>query len=67
MTVVLDAHSREELDMDLLLRLARGCGGRRTGALRRAGLLEWRVTEAGIAMLARYVVLPDPGETPRDE
>lgn len=44
----------EPLDLDLLMRLAFGVGGRRTGALRRAGYLEWRVTDEGIRALRRY-------------
>lgn len=39
------------LDLDLLAKLASGEGGRRTGALRRAGYLEWQVTAAGRAAL----------------
>lgn len=35
------------LDLDLLRKLADGDGGARTGALKKAGLLEWRVTDAG--------------------
>jgi hypothetical protein len=37
----------EDLDLDLLRKLASGNGGRRTGALRRSGYLEWTVTPAG--------------------
>jgi hypothetical protein len=39
--------AEEDLDLDLLAKLASGEGGRRTGALKRAGYLEWTVTEAG--------------------
>lgn len=46
-----DAHYA--LDMDLLRKLARGQGGKRTGALKRAGFLTWTVTEAGLEALAR--------------
>lgn len=41
-----------DLDLELLAKLAAGEGGRRTGALKRAGLLEWHVTDAGLAALA---------------
>jgi hypothetical protein len=40
-----------DLDLDLLGKFADGEGGRRTGALRRAGLLEWTVTPRGLAAL----------------
>ena len=41
------------LDLDLLRKMLEGGpGGRRTGALKRAGLLEYHVTEAGLAALA---------------
>lgn len=39
------------LDLELLSKLASGEGGRRTGALRRAGYLEWTVTPRGLAAL----------------
>jgi hypothetical protein len=42
----------QDLDLDLLRKLASGEGGRRTGALRRAGYLEWTVTEAGLRALS---------------
>lgn len=44
----------EPLDMALLVKLARGTGGRRTGALRRARLLEWRITPEGRLAIRRY-------------
>lgn len=48
-----DARSmQKENDMNLLRKLASGEGGRRTGALKRAGYLEWTVTEKGLAALA---------------
>lgn len=43
---------QKENDMNLLRKLASGEGGRRTGALKRAGFLEWTVTPAGLAALA---------------
>lgn len=39
------------IDLELLRKLASGVGGERTGALKRAGLIEWQVTPAGIAAL----------------
>jgi hypothetical protein len=39
-------------DLDLLRKMASGEGGARTGALKRAGLLEWTVTEAGMQAIA---------------
>lgn len=39
------------LDMDLLEKLARGEGGRRTGALMKAGLVKIEVTEKGMKAL----------------
>lgn len=41
-----------ELDIGLLRKFAEGVGGRRTGALMRAGLLEVRVTDAGLLQIA---------------
>lgn len=41
----------EGLDLELLRKLASGEGGQRTGALKRAGYLEWTVTEAGTKAL----------------
>lgn len=38
-------------DLELLRRLAEGTGGRRTGALKRAGYLEWKVTPRGVEAL----------------
>ena len=43
-----------DLDLDLLRKMLEGGpGGRRTGALKRAGLLEFHVTEAGLAALRK--------------
>lgn len=42
----------DNVDLDLLRKLASGEGGARTGALRRAGYLTWEVTGAGLAALA---------------
>lgn len=41
----------DELDLELLAKLASGEGGARTGALARAGLLRWEVTPAGLDAL----------------
>ncbi len=49
----------DDLDLDLLRKLASGEGGRRTGALKRAGLLEWRVTDAGRAALGDGSTMTD--------
>jgi hypothetical protein len=40
------------IDLNLLAKLASGEGGTRTGALKRAGYLEWTVTPAGLEALA---------------
>ncbi len=40
-----------EIDLDLLRKLASGEGGRRTGALKRAGLVAWTITAEGRKML----------------
>lgn len=40
-----------EIDLALLAKLASGEGGRRTGALKRAGYIEWTVTPRGYAAL----------------
>lgn len=44
--------------LSLLRKLASGKGGRRTGALMRAGYIEVRVTEAGLAALAEKETTP---------
>jgi len=44
------------VDLELLGKLAKGVGGERTGNLRKAGFLTWRVTPAGLAALG----LPPP-------
>lgn len=41
----------DKLDLVLLRKLASGEGGMRTGALKRAGLIEWTVTPLGYAKL----------------
>lgn len=41
------------VDLELLERMAAG-GGRRTGALRRRGLIEWKITELGAAILRAW-------------
>lgn len=43
----LTTHS-DAIDIGLLRKLAYGVGGRRTGALKRAGFLEWQVTNEGL-------------------
>lgn len=45
--------AEEGPDLDLLYKFATGIGGRRTGALKRAGFLEWRVTDAGYRAIDR--------------
>lgn len=45
--------TEDVLDLHLLAKLASGEGGRRTGALKRAGYLEWTVTDAGLAALSK--------------
>lgn len=40
------------LDVGLLAKLASGEGGKRTGALKRAGYLKWTVTPDGLKWLA---------------
>lgn len=49
-------HPRPELplDLDLLRKFASGEGGRRTGALIRAGLIKVTITPEGIERLASY-------------
>ena len=42
------------VDLDLLAKLASGEGGTRTGALKRAGLLEWTVTPRGLEALREW-------------
>lgn len=47
-----DVYSDEDaIDVTLLRALAVGVGGRRTGAMQRKGLLEWRVTRDGWELL----------------
>lgn len=46
-----DEYTEQSL-LELLKKMQTGNGGRRTGELKRRGLLEWRVTEAGLAALA---------------
>jgi predicted nucleic acid-binding Zn-ribbon protein len=46
-----DPTTGDGLDFDLLSKFALGPGGARTGELRMAGYLEWRVTDAGMAKL----------------
>lgn len=43
-------YGNDTIDIGLLERMAAG-GGRRTGALRRCGLIEWEITELGRAIL----------------
>lgn len=45
------AEDSSDLDLELLRRLASGVGGARTGALKRAGLLEWKITPRGTEAL----------------
>lgn len=45
--------ANDDIDMDLLEKLDND-GGRRTGALRRAGYLEWTITENGRKALEEY-------------
>lgn len=44
-----------DLDLDLLAKFASGEGGKRTGALKAAGLLEWTVTEKGHEVVKKHL------------